>query len=442
METHEVANIFPSMSDDEYRELKEDIKKNGLIEPIWTYRGKIIDGRHRYRACADTNTPAKFREYEGTDPMAFVLGLNLKRRHLTLDQLATVALEVEVYYAKEAKEKQSLAGTKHIGNQYTREKMELKEKIPDVPKSKPAPQARDKAAETVGVNSRYIQDAKRVEKSMPELIPRIKSGEISLKVAVNQVKDKEFIEKKPKPINAPEQAHMPKLYLGKCEHLDCLSDESIDLIITSPPYNLGSAYWPMGGNGTMPRECGIGYSDDMPEEVYQKWQIECFKELYRVAKPGASFFYNHKVRQVDGAIIHPMDWIRNKDNPWTLRQEIIWDRKSTHNHCPTLFWPIDERIYWMTKGKPILPDRPIRQASVWSFNGPTSGKWHPAPFTDELPTMLIEAVGRPGIVVLDPFGGSMTTCRTAQKFGYDSIGIDVNKEYIEKTVAENGWTQT
>ena len=67
----------------------------------------------------------------------------------------------------------------------------------------------------------------------------------------------------------------PQLFVGKAENLYSIPNESVDIIITSPPYNLGQEKWPMGGNGRTPRDSGIGYSDhgdDMPEEDYQKWQ--------------------------------------------------------------------------------------------------------------------------------------------------------------------------
>jgi len=237
----------------------------------------------------------------------------------------------------------------------------------------------------------------------------------------------------------------PRLFVGRAESMDFLSDELIDIIITSPPYNLGSESWPMGGKtqdddpGREKRDDGIGYEDAVPEAEYQKWQVACLNDAYRVAKAGASFFYNHKVRQKQGAIIHPMDWLRK--SKWTIRQEIVWDRTSTHNHCAVLFWPTDERIYWLTKGTPELPERPIGKPSVWRSFGPIPGTWHPAPFTEELPKMLLDAIGKDGDVILDPFAGSFTTCRVAQALGYESIGVDADAEYVERAAKENGWTK-
>lgn len=237
-------------------------------------------------------------------------------------------------------------------------------------------------------------------------------------------------------------ARIPRLFVGCTENMDFLDAESVDVIITSPPYNMGEDNWPMGGQGRTPRENGIGYIDNLPEDKYRAWQLECLYEMYRVAKPGASLFYNHKTRVVGGKTIHPMEWLGANENPWILRQELIWDRGSTHNHNQYLFWPYDERVYWFTKGKPTLPDKPIGIPTIWKFHGPIANTWHPAPFSPEIPRLCLTAVGRPGITILDPFAGSCTTLRVALKeFGYDAIGVDINKEYLDRVIQEEQtWT--
>lgn len=233
-----------------------------------------------------------------------------------------------------------------------------------------------------------------------------------------------------------------RFIVGRAESVPLIADQSVDVIITSPPYNLGQEEWPMGGAGRTSR-AGMGYnkhSDAMPQADYERWQVDVLREMYRVAKPGASFFYNHKVRTNDGRMIHPMQWLLSPDNPWTLRQEIIWNRKSTHNHSATLFWPIDERIYWMTKGQPALRVDSIGLPTIWEEFGPVANTWHPAPFTDKLPRMLLEAIGVDAeTVVLDPFMGSGTTLKVALAMGCQAWGVDVSSEYIDEAVAREGW---
>ena len=65
MEFHEVASIFPILQGDEYRALRDDIAANGLLEAIWTYQGKIIDGRNRYIACMDLEIEPRYQEWNG-----------------------------------------------------------------------------------------------------------------------------------------------------------------------------------------------------------------------------------------------------------------------------------------------------------------------------------------------------------------------------------------
>ena len=54
--THELARLLPPMTDEDYQRLRQDIKENGLREPITLYEGKVLDGMHRQRACKETKT--------------------------------------------------------------------------------------------------------------------------------------------------------------------------------------------------------------------------------------------------------------------------------------------------------------------------------------------------------------------------------------------------
>ena len=65
MEFHEVANLFPMMTPDEFAGLKEDIDRNGQIDPVWIHDGKIIDGRNRYLACTELGIEPLTREWNG-----------------------------------------------------------------------------------------------------------------------------------------------------------------------------------------------------------------------------------------------------------------------------------------------------------------------------------------------------------------------------------------
>jgi len=83
---HPLAKLFPLIATPELDELADDIKENGLREPIVLYDGKILDGRNRYIACVQAGVEPLFVEYPGGDPIAYVISKNLKRRHLTAEQ--------------------------------------------------------------------------------------------------------------------------------------------------------------------------------------------------------------------------------------------------------------------------------------------------------------------------------------------------------------------
>lgn len=95
-EFHEVANIFPMMQGEEFDALKADIAANGLREAIWLHPdGRIIDGRNRYLACEALGIEPQYRTWNGAGSLvAFVVSLNLHRRHLTESQRAMIAAKL------------------------------------------------------------------------------------------------------------------------------------------------------------------------------------------------------------------------------------------------------------------------------------------------------------------------------------------------------------
>jgi predicted DNA-binding protein (UPF0251 family) len=85
-EFHDYASVFPLISTSELESLANDIKKNELLEDIWLYEGKILDGRNRYLACKKANIPPRFKEFTGSDALSFVVSKNHHRRHLSIDE--------------------------------------------------------------------------------------------------------------------------------------------------------------------------------------------------------------------------------------------------------------------------------------------------------------------------------------------------------------------
>ncbi len=82
------------MSEAEFQALKADIDQYGQREPVWLYEGKVIDGRHRVRACDELGRQPRTEVYDGFDAVAFVVSLNLHRRHLSESQRSLVGAKI------------------------------------------------------------------------------------------------------------------------------------------------------------------------------------------------------------------------------------------------------------------------------------------------------------------------------------------------------------
>ena len=218
------------------------------------------------------------------------------------------------------------------------------------------------------------------------------------------------------------------------EGLRSLEDESIDIIITSPPINKAGlngickgARW----NKTIDYGGDINV-DKKPEDEYQKWQLDILNECYRVLKSDGMMFYNHKNRIVKGkgCSATPYEWLLK--SPFLIRQEIIWNRKSGCNQDPSRFVPIYENIYVLTKTKNVCFYRKKdveHKTDIWTIN-PDRKNDHPAPFPVDIPRNILNCITKENAVVLDPFVGSGTTLKAATEKGYDFIGFDIIPQYI------------
>jgi site-specific DNA-methyltransferase (adenine-specific) len=234
----------------------------------------------------------------------------------------------------------------------------------------------------------------------------------------------------------------PKDYINKIICSDSLNimrempDKCLDLIVTSPPYNLkNSTGNGMNVNTKSGKWAGNSlqngyshYSDNIPNDEYAEWQYNCLKEMFRLLKDDGAIFYNHKWRVQDGLIQDRKDII--KDLP--VRQIIIWRRKGGINFNPGYFLPTYEVIYLITKPKFKLAPKANAFGDVWEFTQEMKND-HPAPFPIALIDRIILSTNAK--VILDPFMGSGTTAIAALMNNRNYIGIDISPEYCD--VAKN-----
>jgi hypothetical protein len=146
------------MNESTFNDLKADIAAYGLREPIWLYEGQILDGRNRHRACRELALAGPTRDYQGNDPLGFILSMNLHRRHLDESQRAMVAAK--------------------IANMRQGERTDLQpsENSPKVSQAK--------AAEMLNISDFSLKAAKKVyAEAQPEVIRAVETGTMAVSAA-------------------------------------------------------------------------------------------------------------------------------------------------------------------------------------------------------------------------------------------------------------------
>ena len=236
------------------------------------------------------------------------------------------------------------------------------------------------------------------------------------------------------------------------EHMTELPDKSVDLVVTSPPYNIDIQYGNKTSGGKIVESKGAKYSDKLAEEDYRKLLFDVFSECRRVVKDTGSIWINIKNRYDNGVVMPPF-WIQDMFPDMHLKNLIIWNFDwggSTNKR----FAPRYEFVFWFVKDKenyifnlddvkiPALNYRPDRYKSqlknptdVWRISM-VSGNFeertsHPAQYPEELIERIVLTGTNPGELVLDPFMGSGTTAAVAKKLNRRYVGYEIMEEYCK-----------
>jgi DNA modification methylase len=178
---HRYANLFPAMNAEELDSLADNIKKNGLLEPIKLFEGKVLDGRNRALACAKANEEPRFVEWHrnGVTPLDFVIAENLERRHLNTTQRAALAAMVLPQLRKEARVRQEAAGEHGFKGGRGRSKGK--------PLAKNCAKGLGKSAEQAairfGVSARTIEKAAALGTKKRGILGKMAKGKLTLQQA-------------------------------------------------------------------------------------------------------------------------------------------------------------------------------------------------------------------------------------------------------------------
>ncbi len=254
-----------------------------------------------------------------------------------------------------------------------------------------------------------------------------------------------------------------KIYCGDSRNMKEIANESIHLIITSPPYFDLKDY---NNNDNHLKENQLGSPKSYQD--YIDGLNEVWKECLRVLVPDGKICINVMPvflsgeetsfgRRVTRTVINDVENFMNSTKIAYLHSLFIWDKRKSsrfssfgsYPYPPNIFstFPFEWIIVFSKKGKRIekvakeIKDKSKisqKEWADWAINSfwemsPAKAKkiGHPAPFPEEMPRRLIKLYSFHGNRVLDPFAGSGTTIKVAKELGRIGIGYDINPEYVD-----------
>lgn len=426
---HPLSELLPPMSESEYQALKADIEMNGQVEDILLLDGKILDGRHRSRACAELGIEPRVKDYKlKTSPAQYVYSKAV-HRNMSDTQKACSALRFDAEFSKDASERSK--------------------------RGKPSEEtekglSREKAASLFGVSGRYVQDAKYVFERDSKLFQKCFDGGEVLTRAKREILRGERRKDNVRRASVVTAATAVPGNVWEIRHGDCVQhlktgvpQKSYRLAFADSPYNIGVDY----GDGKK--------ADQRDPAEFLKWCGEWMGGVYQALTSDGSFWVliNHEWASHFEILLEKSDF--------HIRAWITW-YESFGNNCLNNFNRTSRRLFYCVKNKGDFVfnaehfNRPSdRQAihgdkranpagkiwdDVWGINPPIPRLVENAAerlpdFPTQLPLALLRPIvagcSNPGDMVLDPFNGSGTTGEAAISLGRKYLGLEIQKKFVE-----------
>ena len=405
MKIHPAAEIFPMLSDEELDSLAVDIKTHGLRHPLVMHDRELLDGRNRLAACKIAGVVPSFVEYEGDSPVSFVISVNIKRRQLDASQRACVAVEIEPMFAVEAKKRQG-------------QRTDIVANLRQCNQAK----ASDQAAEVVSVSPRMVQYAKEIKAKNPEAFERVKSGEVTVNEVQQEIKREKRVEAlKTRQV---ELAHATPVKtkgidIRKTDCLDLissLSDESVHLLLTDPPYAVTENDWDVWAS----------------EDEYWKFMRTWLGMLRPKMRPDFTAFVfcdADKTTQLHQTLV---------DTGWPVLRQAIWHRPNlAKKRTGSMTFLSSYEPFWHCGTRHLnLPEEwgeerfDVQKYVVPQSTHKDDQSFHPTQKPLGLMQRLVEIGSYQSELVVDPFCGAGTTALAAYSKDRFCITGDTNADYV------------
>jgi hypothetical protein len=458
---HPAAGILPMLEGEEFRQLVADIAENGLREPVWLWRDPetdtnyLLDGRNRAAACREAGIEVQTRWYEGASPVRFVVSYNLRHRHLTEGQKASVGYRMVPLLEVENRQKMARAAADENRRRAAERAAEREKSAPsidfmseeDVPgratwptpdaeyaesgdwyceggghpesasvaseqvgsrlccpqcaedwraPKEPPQRTRDVAAETAGTSGRSVGRYKRIAEKAPDLAKKVDKGELELGRADRIIRDREAEQRRvdQAKVEASKMGDVSTVDIRHGDFRDVLADlTGVDAIITDPPYP--HEFIPLLGDLALWADKALRPDGIMAILIGQTY----LPEVYRLLDTGRPYRWTAcYLTSGPGYVSHP--------------------RKVQSNWKPLIVYGGGPRFSDVVRSEGT--DAGAKDNHKW---GQDYAAFH----------TIVERLTERGQTVVDPFMGSGTTLLAAHAMGRNAIGCDVDEVHVAKS---------
>ena len=399
----ELEVLIPPLTSEEFKQLERNILEEGIRDPLVTWNGILVDGHNRYRIAQEYDIDFVTVEKEFPDMNAvkeWMINNQFGRRNLNNYQRSVLALQLEDVFKAKAKENQ-IRKPDFVPQKSAEQKVETRQEI----------------AKVANVSHDTISKVKKIEATAsPEIKAKASTGQISINEAYKEIKKEEKqenLENKKKEYTEQYKTQIKVVPEITCtdavSYLKTFEDNSIDLLITDPPYA----------------------TDIKDIKSFTKEWIEI--ALLKVKANGRIYIcsgaYPEEIQAFTDVLLNQSKFI--VDNP------LIWTYRNTLGITPKMKYNLNYQLIWhlySNDSNELDTSITNEMFSVQDINAPDGrigNRLHTWQKPDELANRLIRHGSKKGDLVVDCFACTATFLIAAAKFDRIAKGCDISKDNLE-----------